>query len=1350
VFSALCGALPGTAVSAASSEPLKKRATYYTEEKTANARENISKYAWAKAEADETVKAADEILASLSLSDIWDLVPSQEIYRSYAVNQPKGCLNCGLDIDKFGNYPYTYNAIKDPWKITCPACGMRFPTNDFESYYKSGLDEKGVFHRKNADKQYLKNVLYPEKGEKWGVDDGTSYVHTNGEKYFFIAYYAHWAVWGDGNFYGSTDSPEDGILTKIADLMSLAYIYTGDQKYADACIVLLERVAELYPTYNIKDCPWSAGYRHSGVSNGSIVGCIWETRLVDHYTLAFDAMFSAYPHVGAEALKLLSDRNPKISTYKDLMRTFEDGFLKEIYNGVSKGAIAGNNGMKEHSLACAAVVLDSPGLSDSWLNYVFNNCVSVFNNSIDADGWGTEASPTYNSLWLSKYIRIAKMLRGYKVGGSGASYDLFNNARFKKMLSAIVGILATEKFVPCIGDTGYTGVALMSADRDGSSLDSEGYLLEAYLTYKDDVYAQMLYMLIKDRIDDLRLSIWEKDPEQIGAKIKKVVDEKGEYVLSSHMLASYGLALIMNATESGYKAADPEKSSESFTASGLSVINEGKVKGVSKTESGVVFSPSKAGDSFSVGFKTVVAAGEYDISASLTGKTDKYSVFLDGALIKRSPEAGGALLAEKHRLTPGFHVLTFRCSEPEKLTLGGIDVSGEEKAVKPYVNPETVAGIYFGRNTGHGHADTLNLYLFGFGIDLAPDLGYPEFCDGTPNQVYWVSNSISHNLVVVNDARQGANIVAQPRGFDDDGFVKLMSVDANGVYPNASRYGRTTALIRIDGDDSYVADFFIVTGGVKHTYSFHPAESSALTTTGLELVKQTGKNGNYLGTVLGLNTPWGSGSSSTGFQYLDKVSRDTSPEGVFSFDWTLVDTRDYTDAEDIHLKMTMHNQMSRVILANGTPPRNKPDNPAGLDYVLAEKSTKKEKTTFFTTVFEPYIASSAIASQERCTVYELSGEKASDAEISVLKITLKSGRTDYICCGENEKDTFVIDGKFTFRGFFGVYSVLDEKEYRYNFNSSFGTYAAPEEPAQEDPALNESSGDASADNEPAETGAAAETEVTAYTGYVRTFTRELTDKNTITVTIDHKDADIARVIGKYMYVKTADRNGCYKILDAKKSGSLITFDIGDVSPIRYGSVYNIAVTSRFTIPLSSSSGQSGPGKADEMFGLSSLTDAVFAGGVSPDASAGDKAGYVFIVNRAASKAEELPSYEISVVKDKYDGEYFKCENGALVLTEKFGENVEEEAEADKTEEEVSRESYRVLLKIRDPGTGAVYEKDVTVPVTQSGLDEISAEIFAETSDAGPAEWIPIAVIAAVCAAVIAAILISVKKKKAAK
>jgi len=342
-----------------SKEPLKTRGTYFTDEKIANLKENVEKYEWAR-KAKESAKArADAILEKYTLKELWELVPSQKVFRSYGVNQPKGCLNCGNAIDAFGNYPYTLNHMEEPWKITCPHCKMKFPTNDFGAFYKSGLNEKGEFIPENADRSLLVNTLYPERGEKWGVDDGTSYVHTDGEKYFFVAYYCHFAFWSGG------------IIPRSLSAFQYAYLYTGEQKYADAGIVILNRIGDLYPSYNITDCPWSAGYRHSGGRRGKIIGSIWETGLIDNFTYAYDAYFRGFPTMGKEALELLHSKDPRINTYKDVMVNIEDGYIKTVYPTVKEGNIYGNNGMHQYSLALAAVVLDDAELSKEWLDYVF-------------------------------------------------------------------------------------------------------------------------------------------------------------------------------------------------------------------------------------------------------------------------------------------------------------------------------------------------------------------------------------------------------------------------------------------------------------------------------------------------------------------------------------------------------------------------------------------------------------------------------------------------------------------------------------------------------------------------------------------------------------------------------------------------------------------------------------------------------------------------------------------------------------------------------------------------------------------------------------------------------------------
>ncbi|HEY8401940.1 MAG TPA: Ig-like domain-containing protein, partial [Cytophagaceae bacterium] len=182
----------------------KTKPTYYTEEKIAAARENIEKYDWARAIRDAAVELAEVYVDKAEF--LWNIVSSQSIPRSMTVNPQYICPNCKTDLrQKYGNYPWLLN-INEPWKIECPNCHVKFPTNDFESYYKLGLDSNGIFNPDLAkqrndeliakgERGYLVNVLYPEKGSDWGVDDGYGWVDENGVRHTFIAYYAHWGIW---------------------------------------------------------------------------------------------------------------------------------------------------------------------------------------------------------------------------------------------------------------------------------------------------------------------------------------------------------------------------------------------------------------------------------------------------------------------------------------------------------------------------------------------------------------------------------------------------------------------------------------------------------------------------------------------------------------------------------------------------------------------------------------------------------------------------------------------------------------------------------------------------------------------------------------------------------------------------------------------------------------------------------------------------------------------------------------------------------------------------------------------------------------------------------------------------
>ncbi len=1221
IFTACAAVISNPAhASAADNEPLKKRTTYYTDEEVANLRENAEGY-YANTK-NSYVSAAEKYL-NYTYEELWSIIPSQNVPRSYAVNQPKGCLNCGLNIDAYGNYPYTFNTDSAPWKLTCPACKMQFPTNDFKSYYESGLDETGRFQPDKADPQYLKNTLYPEKGEKWGVDNGRGYVHTNGEKYFFVAYYNHWANW-----YEACQHPIEYLM--------YAYLYTGEQKYADRAIVFLNRFADLYPEFNLRDQKWSDGFRHSGGDYGKIVGSIWECGTIQPFLEAYDILFHGFENLSSEALDFIKSKSGgKINTVKDVMLNIENGIYKQILPEVKKGNIRGNNGMHQRVLCLAAVVIDDPQLSKEWLEFAFKPSTSImsglnigatFVNDIDRDGMGNEASPHYNILWLGSYLTIAELLKGYTINGTDISYDLYENVKFKKMFTAMLNILLGETFTPNIGDADNTGVHV--------NYTYASYTLNAYLAYREPKFAQMLYWLYKGNTSSIVLGPTEKNPTEIGKEIDALVKEHGELTFESQNLTGYGFTSLMNINNGSSGKTYPSEKNISIPATSISVINLGALSTVTRTVDSIRFTPSSTKDTMSIGISFTNAEAVYDVvmTANSVENAGKFNVYIDGKLLQESvqfPNGGKQDKVYYRRtinITPGYHVISFEPSEGsvgpmELVSLTFIGTSGATS--KQSINKETSLYMYYGRNSGHGHSDTLNMGVFAYGMDLMPDLGYPEYCDGTPNQVYWVSNTVSHNTVLVNDAKMGTQTIADPTHYDATEFVKLISVDAPAVYSAAKTYSRTSALIRYDDSSSYVLDLFRVTGGKKHTYSFHPAESSGYASEGLEFVPQVDSSGNYVGTLLSKSGSFGAGSSSSGYQWLKNVRKDESPESTFSMDWAIVDTRGTATANDVHLKLTMHGDYSSVYLTNGVPPTNKPGNPKQLDYLLVNHEGKDNNTdTLFVSVIEPYTGTPNVLSSEIVKVTE-NGKEVTDTGTRAVKITFINGRTDYIIYSADTSRKLSVADLFDFQGFFGVYSIRDGK---------VTTYV-------NDGVLIDK-----------------KTYTDRYTGKVVTFTKELSTENSITVKFDGT-VDEKELIGRYVYISVGKTSVSYKILGVKKDGENYVLDVGDVTTVSsYKSTdtskgFNYYFKEDADITVKLSSGEVDAASLSKLFEStkSPITYLSLSHDLRVDAKAGDLVGTLFPVSSAIIKLYELPEYTYSVVEGYGDYEYFEAKGNAIYL-----------------------------------------------------------------------------------------------------
>lgn len=899
----------------------KSRSTFYSAEKVMNARVNADRYPWAARIREHAVSRAERYL-SLGHDRLWNMVTSQRLPRSYAVNQEHGCPVCGKDMFSFGRYSWYADPVAEPWKINCPNCHSKFPANDFGSFYTSGLDEQGLFQPELADRSLLVNRLYPQHGTGWGVDDGYGWVDEQGNRWTFLAFYNHWKIWMHALENDESQAPSapylghGGMIECGLDALREAYILSGDVRYAQAGLILLDRVADVYPSMDISLFRFEDGYKnsHGMRGTGKVVGCIWETFLVKSFAMAYDAFFPAIHD--PETIRFLNGKaNKYLLTNKkqsgdDIKRNIEEGLLLSVLSDIQNEKIMGNNGMHQSALALTAVVLDRPALSESWLSLLFGKderlqlaegslgdghlLVSLINN-LDRDGMGNEAAPHYNQIWIRMFRLIADITYGYE---SYPQADLYKQPCFIKMLKAHRHLTMCGKFTVSIGDSGRTGNPHVLGDAADS--------IEDFERTGDPEFAQIAYALNNGSFDGLHGSLFSPDPERTMERMRAAIREAGLPASQSVHLSGFGFAALRDG----------------------------------------------AGDA------------ERDI------------------------------------------------------------------------------WMYYGRNFNHGHRDTLNIGMHAFGLDLSPDLGYPDFADNNKHRHHWNKHTVSHNTVMVDRTMQSTSSEAKPRHYAAVSGVQFIEVEAPQVYPQTELYMRSTAQIRIDDSDSYGFDVFRVNGGREHHFIFHGAEGD-VQVGGLSLVKQDG------GTYAGPHVPYGmpddadpsdspSAYCGSGFHYLDNVERDENPSStLISVDWAVMDTWGVrTEPADIHLRWSMLGSFNGVAITDGTPPFNKPGNPKKLKYAIVHRQSELTDqsidasmglTSQFVSIIEAYRDTRLVVGIQALPVTDTEGAALREDEAIAIRIELANGRTDYLYSSVDPTRHRVVDGWLPVQGALAVYSIHNGK-----------------------------------------------------------------------------------------------------------------------------------------------------------------------------------------------------------------------------------------------------------------------------------------------------------------------------------
>ena len=253
----------------------------------------------------------------LSDDELWNLMFGNTIRRAWQVWSDGHCPSCKKPVPM---YEWAPDALKQPWKMRCPRCNELFPKNDFAKFYRSGLNEQNVFDPLRADRSLLFNAEHPDPSDplhRFGVDDGEGYVE-DGKRWRFINAYLIFGQW------------KQGIVSGIRNLAA-AYVATGDLAYAHKAGVLLDRVADLYPTFDFG----KEGVMYEGPPRSGYVST-WHDACVEVHdlALAYDAIFDGLAR-DAELVKYLAGKaakhklaNPK-SSFVDIQRNIEERIFRD-------------------------------------------------------------------------------------------------------------------------------------------------------------------------------------------------------------------------------------------------------------------------------------------------------------------------------------------------------------------------------------------------------------------------------------------------------------------------------------------------------------------------------------------------------------------------------------------------------------------------------------------------------------------------------------------------------------------------------------------------------------------------------------------------------------------------------------------------------------------------------------------------------------------------------------------------------------------------------------------------------------------------------------------------------------
>jgi hypothetical protein len=495
--------------------------------------QNAAAYPWAKAMQERIVARAEPWL-NLSDDELWDLMFGPNIDRSWMVWSNGFCPSCKADVRM---YNWKVDPFKHPWKMQCPHCEELFPKNDFEAFHRSGFDKHGVFQPDLADRSLLFNADHPDSNDPlhtFGVDDGEGYFE--GENTWrFIGCYLIYGQWKKAAQLGAVR-------------LSEAYAVTGDTAYAHKALVLLDRIADLYPDFDFGEQGYV--YENPDITRGQISTWHDACEEVRELAMAYDRVYEAGRAHSEPLAAFLSAKaaahhlENKKATWEDIQRNIEVGILIDTLNHRSR--IESNRPRTDVALLVIKTVLGWPANRD----HIMELLDGIIEADTQVDGVSGEKGmagyATIAPRALADILGLFSLLDPAFLGDVYARHPVLHQTwRFHMDMRCL------DAFYPQSGDSGMFGVkdtafkGVTFTSDPGLQASMYTFMWDMYQLTGDEAYAQELYRANGSATTNLPHDLFAEDPAQFQADVADIIAVAGtEIAITSVNKEQWRLAIL--------------------------------------------------------------------------------------------------------------------------------------------------------------------------------------------------------------------------------------------------------------------------------------------------------------------------------------------------------------------------------------------------------------------------------------------------------------------------------------------------------------------------------------------------------------------------------------------------------------------------------------------------------------------------------------------------------------------------------------------------------------------------------------------------------------------------------------